>query len=91
MTIGESFKIAISKAFKNTLFPKKDAESVKALLSTKVHGSDVVTILPPLGEVKIKDIDNEHSELSIIYEDYQVIGIITWRPNTNGFAFVNIE
>lgn len=93
MSIAEAFKQTIKNAFIHSIFLKRDKEFIIKTLNTKVHGSNNVSIIPPIQKVEVEKIDDTHDKVTFIYDDYTFVGVITWKPCANGmnFVFMNIE
>lgn len=93
MSIAEAFKQAIKNAFIHSVFLKRDKEFILKTLSTKIHGSVNVSIMPPISSIEVERVDDTHDKVTFIYNDYTFVGIITWKPCANGmnFVFINIE
>lgn len=93
MSIAEAFKQAIKNAFIHSIFLKRDKESILKTLSTKVHGSANVSIVPPIPSIEVERVDDTHDKVTFNYDDYTFVGVITWKPCVNGmnFVFMNIE
>lgn len=79
MTIGESYKRAINKAFANCVFPNRTKDGILSTLGTKVYGSEDMTIIPPIQDLKVKTVDELHDEVVITFDDYEIKGVFTWR------------
>ena len=94
MTIGQSIKIAINAAFVNTTFRGRDAITIRNTLNTKVHGSDNMLVIMPVPDVKVEKLDDTHDKITLIYDDVQIEGVITWIASKlmgNCFVFVKLE
>lgn len=92
MTIVESYKEQISKAFQFILFKKRNIEYLYEMLSASIHGTNFSLLppLPPISNVKVEEIDEEHDKLSLCFDDITISGVITWKKtNDNGFIFMN--
>lgn len=92
MTIGASFKKAINNAFVHTIFKDdKDENTILNTLNTKVCGSAHVSLLPTIPKVEVEPIDDNHTALSLCYDDYTIKGIVSWKRTANGFVFMSYE
>lgn len=93
MTIAEAFKQTIKNAFIHSIFLERDKESILKTISTKVHGSANVSIIPPIQDIEVEKIDDTHDKVTFNYDDYTFVGVITWKPCVNGmnFVFMNFE
>lgn len=91
MKIGESIVSSINKGFRNCKFSGRDAESIKNTLNILVHDSNTIHFMPCVPEVKVEKVDDLHDKLSLLYDDYKVEGVVTWRKSQNEkqFVFVN--
>ena len=91
MKIGESIVNSINNGFRNCKFSGRDAENIKNTLNIPVHGSDTIHLIPHVPEVKVENVDDLHDKLSLLYDDYKVEGVVTWRKSQNEkqFVFVN--
>lgn len=93
MTIADSFKDAINNAFAGTIFVNRNSELILNVLNTKVHGSNNVSIIPPIPYLEVNKLDDTHDKVWIKFDDYSFEGIIHWRPCTNKkhYVFICIE
>ena len=93
MSIAEAFKQTIKNAFIHSIFLKRDKETILKTLNTKVHGSANVGIMPPIPSIEVEKVDDTHDKVTFSYDDYTFVGVITWKPCSNGmnFVFMNIE
>ena len=94
MTIGQSIKIAINAAFVNAIFQGRDADTIRNTLNTKMHGSNNMWIIMPIPDVKVEKLDDMHDKVTLLYEDAQIEGIVTWNASKvmeNCFVFIKIE
>ena len=93
MKISDSYKIAINRAFVHTIFLKRDNDVVLKTLNTLVHGSDNLSIIPPIQDVKVETIDDGHDKVTFYFDDYSFEGIITWKKSKNNlnYVFIKIE
>ena len=91
MTIGASFKRAINTSFIHTIFRSKDENVIKDTLNTKVNGSANVSLLPTIPKVEVEQIDDKRTALTLVYDDYAIKGVVTWKPTANGFVFMSYE
>ena len=94
MTIGQSIKIAINAAFANTTFRGRDAITIRNTLNTKVHGSNNMLVMIPVPDVKVEKLDDMHDKITLIYDDMQIEGVITWGASKlmeSCFVFIKIE
>lgn len=67
-------------------------KGIVTLLSSKFGHSDT-NILPKLGEVEIENLNENQDKVKIIYDDFTIIGTITWRlaDNKSDFVIVKID
>ena len=94
MTIVQSVKIAINAAFADAIFQGRDANTIRNTLNTKVHGSNNMLIMIPVPDVKVEKLDDMHDKITLIYDDAQIEGVVTWRASKlmkNCFVFIKIE
>lgn len=93
MTIGNSFKKAINNAFMHVVFKGRDKETILKTLATKVHGSGNVSIIPSVECIKVERLDDLHDKVTIGFDDYEIQGVITWRPCEKGdnVVFIGYE
>ena len=91
MTIGDSFKRAVNIAFEYTIFFKRDEEFIANTLNMKFKHSDSMTILPHIPCIKVETIDETHDKVTLAFDDYQIDGVITWKPIKTNFVFVKFE
>jgi len=84
----ESIINSINIGFGNCVFLSRDNKSVEGIISEKINDPklNVLSVRPK--EVKIQTIDALHDKLSLLYDDKNVEGVITWRPSENGKHFV---
>ena len=71
--------ISINKAFANCVFPNRTKDGILSTLGTKVYGSEHMTIIPPIQDLKVKTVDELHDEVVITFDDYEIKGVFTWR------------
>lgn len=93
MSIAESYKCSINNSFRNVVFMKRDEDVVLKTLCAKAHGSETITIIPPIQGFKLEKMDETHDRASFGFDDYSFVGTITWRPCADGVnvVFVKIE
>jgi hypothetical protein len=93
MTIEDSFKTAINNAFVNTIFVNRNSELILNILSTKVYGSNNISIVPPIPYLEVNKLDDTHDKVWIKFDDYSFEGIIHWKPcaNKQNYVFIRIE
>lgn len=91
MKISDILKSQIYSAFRHTIFKDRDQKTILATLSGKFKGSDTITILPPIQEIKVETIDVVHDRITFTYDDYKFDVIITWKPTKTSFVFMDIE
>ena len=87
MKVNEAIANSINIGFKNCVFMSRDAECVKNTLNVLVKGSDTVHFMPCVPEVKVENIDDLHDKLSLLYDDYKVEGVVTWRESKEHYVF----
>ena len=87
MKISEAVINSINIGFKNCEFMSRDENCIKNTLNVLVKGSDNVHFIPCVPEVKVENIDNLHDKLSLLYDDYKVEGVVTWRKYKEHYVF----
>lgn len=87
MKVNEAITNSINIGFKNCVFMSRDAECVKNTLNVLVKGSDTIHFMPCVPEVKVEKIDDLHDKLSLLYDDYKVEGVVTWRESKEHYVF----
>ena len=87
MKVNEAIADSINTGFKNCVFMSRDSECVKNTLNVLVKGSDNVHFMPCVPEVKVEKIDDLHDKLSLLYDDYKVEGVVTWRESKEHYVF----
>lgn len=87
MKINEAIVNSINVGFKNCVFMSRDAECMRNTLNVLVKGSDNVHFIPCVPEVKVEKIDDLHDKLSLLYDDYKVEGVVTWRASKEHYVF----
>ena len=85
--IGDTIVDAINRNFVHNIFMSRDAECIKNTLNIKVKGSDSIHMMPYVPEVKVERIDDLHDKLSLLYDDYKVEGVVTWRESKEHYVF----
>ena len=84
----ESIINSINNGFGNCVFLNRDNKSVEGIISNKINDPKLnVLSVKPKG-INIEPIDTLHDKLSLLYDDKNVEGVITWRPSKNGKHFV---
>lgn len=93
-TIGNNFKQAINNNFKFTDICR-NAESICHTLNSNIKGSDNMVALPKVESAELTQIDDLHDKLSLLWADYKLEGVVTWRPSINkiskAMVFCGIE
>jgi len=87
MKVNEAIVNSINIGFKNCVFMSRDEECVKNTLNVLVKGSDNVHFVPCVPEIKVEKIDDLHDKLSLLYDDYKVEGVVTWRESKEHYVF----
>lgn len=90
MKISQSFKQAINNAFVYVVFVSRDADTILKMFESNIHGSNF-KFLPPIDNVIVESIDDTHDKLTLIYDDYSVEGVVTWKPSANGINYVFVK
>ncbi len=81
-TIGKNYKNAINGNFKFTLI-ERSCKGIADTFNKNIKGSDNMSILPKVEEVELKCIDDTHDNVTLLWADYKIDGVITWLPSKN--------
>lgn len=65
--------------FKHTEVATRDAKNILAILNTPVDKSANMRVFPEVDEVEVKEIDALHDEVTLLWSDLKVKGVMTWR------------
>lgn len=87
MKVNEAIVNSINTGFQNCVFMSRDSECIKNTLNVKIKGSDNVHFIPCVPEIKVEKIDDLHDKLSLLYDDYKVEGVVTWRESKEHYVF----
>ena len=79
--------------FGNCVFLNRNPKSVEGIIIGKINDPKIVVLSVKPKAVKVETIDDLHDKLSLLYDDKNVEGTITWRPSANGkhYVFSNFE
>ena len=76
---AKSIKELAAGNFKHTEVATRDAKNILAILNTPVHKSANMRVFPEVDEVEVKEIDALHDEVTLLWSDLKVKGVMTWR------------
>lgn len=93
MRIGDSIKIKFRNVFLHTIFTARTTEGVKEIITSPIPKSDTMLLFVPCDNVSLRRIDDNHDELTIAFEDYEVKGVMTWKESSDkkGFTLMEFE
>ncbi len=74
--------------FGNCVFLNRNPKSVEGIITDKINDPKIVVLSVKPKAVKVETIDDLHDKLSLLYDDKDVEGVITWRQSSNGKHFV---
>lgn len=74
--------------FGNCVFLNRNPKSVEGIITDKINDPKIVVLSVKPKAVKVETIDDLHDKLSLLYDDKNVEGTITWRPSANGKHYV---
>ena len=93
-TIGDNYKKAINSNFLHNLI-ERSADGIANALNINVRGSENMSALPNVEGVKLEKIDEIHDKLTLLWADYKVEGVVSWKPSANklqkSMVFYGIE
>lgn len=88
-------KLAASN-FENNMVFERTPKAILSLFNTPVHKSAKMHVFPEVEEVEVKEIDALHDEVTLLWSDLKVKGVMTWREgkdttDNKTYALVNFE
>lgn len=93
-TIGENYKQAINGNFRYNLI-ERSADGIANALNVNVKDSEHMSVLPNVEGVKLEQIDESHDKVTLLWADYKVEGVVSWKPSANklqkAMVFYGIE
>ena len=91
MKLEDSIKGLINATFANSKFMGRNKDIVLATLNMKIKGSENMCLMPEIQDISIERLDNLRDKLTLIWDDYRVEGVVTWRQSSDGrnYIFVN--
>jgi hypothetical protein len=94
--ITTAIKSLASGNLENVQVCARDANTIKSILNTPVYKSEKMRVFPEVDEVEVKEIDALHDEVTLLWSDLKVKGIVTWREgkdftNNKTYSLVNFE
>jgi hypothetical protein len=96
----KELSVAIKKLaagnFKNVSIMARDEKSILATLNAPVHESVNMRVFPEVDDVKVKEIDALHDEVTLLWSDLEIKGVMTWREgktpnNIKTYCLVDFE
>ena len=81
MGIKECVKTAITRAFKNNVFRERSSEYITESLNSKYKGSSTMGIILPIPNVEVTNIDAQHDQWILVFDDLKIEAIVTWRSS----------
>ena len=93
MKLSDNIKELVNVTFANSRFIGRDPKTMLAILNIKVKDSNNMHIMPKVQDVQVETIDDLHDKLSLLWDDYKVEGIVSWKQSDNNknFVFVNYK
>lgn len=88
MKLQDSIKHLLNVTFVNCMFISREPKDVLAILNIGVKGSNNMRITPEIDRVEVEHIDEVTDKLTLIWDDYQFEGIVSWRRSENGKGFI---
>ena len=82
---------SINVGFGNCVFLSRNAKHIEGIISEKINDPKISVLAHKPKSVKVEAIDDLHDKLSLLYDDKDVEGTITWRPSANGKHYVFSE
>lgn len=77
-SIKEMLKDLAKGNFEFSLVSERTDKSLFSLFNTRVKDSAKMRVFPKVSEVKVKNIDTLHDEVTLLWSDLEVKGIVTW-------------
>lgn len=81
-------KLTINIAFGNCVFLNRKAKSIEGIISSKFSDSSIGMLADKPNSIKVETIDAMHDKLSLLYDNKNVEGTITWRHSQNGKHYI---
>ena len=78
-TIGKKLTNLAQRNFKHCAISERTPATIQSLLNTRVHGSENMIVFPEVDGVEVNKIDALHDEVTMLWSDLQVKGVMTWR------------
>ena len=92
MKRDEAQKARIKDSFINHVFRGRDAKMLKNYFSGNVTESHT-RVIDEFDDIEVMNIDEMRDKVTMLWEDYALHMIFTWRKAGNGkdFVLVNVE
>lgn len=84
----DNTKSSINASFKNAVFLNRNRKTIQGVISERIMDTKYLVLANRPKAVKVETIDDLHDKLSLLYDDKDVEGTITWRPSANGKHYV---
>ena len=70
-------KLAASN-FENNMVFERTPKAILSLFNTPVHKSAKMHVFPEVEEVEVKEIDALHDEVTLLWSDLRLKGVMSW-------------
>ena len=78
-SIKEMLKDLAKGNFEYSVVTERNDKSLFSLFNTPVKDSAKMRVFPKVSEVKVKNVDTLHDEVTLLWADLEVKGIVTWQ------------
>lgn len=78
---AKSLKGLMISNFENNMVFERTPKEILSLLNTPVHKSAKMRVFPEVDDVEVKNIDTLHDEVTLLWSDLKVKGVMTWAES----------
>lgn len=94
--IKKTLKELAIRNFKDNAVYERTAKSILSLLNTPAYKSDNMRMFPEVDEIEVNNIDALHDEVTLLWSDLKLKGIMTWKEgrtlnNIKTYCLVSYE
>jgi hypothetical protein len=76
--INKTLKELANKNFKHTLVFERTPKALLSMFNAPVHKSENMRMFPEVDEVEVKEIDALHDEVTLLWSDLRLKGVMSW-------------
>lgn len=94
MTIREAIIETINDNFRDICTKREKNSLLNNVFNSHINGSANMHLLPSVSSIELKTIDETHDNITLLYDDYRIDGVITWKPSIymkEHFIFVKLQ